>query len=161
MVEYIIGVQQSFFMLKRFIKKYNSLSLTKNIYHTNNYNILNKVYKLFYDYKWVDLLDIFKNTPIIIKGAYNFSLKTISKALYKLNKIETLWDDNSDLESTESGLCLNGLDSMYISIDANNWALKNNRSLLYHQQMNNVIKYNEIDCKVMWEILSFIKKELL
>ena len=167
-----------FFMLKRFIKKHNTLTLTKNIYHQNVSNIINKVYKLFYDYKWVDLLDIFKNTPIILKGAYNFSLKTISKALYKLNKIKTLWDDNSDLETTTtpttpttptttqsivpvSGLCLNGLDSMYISIDANIWALKNNCSMLYHQQMNNVIKYNEIDCKVMWEILSFIKKELL
>ena len=92
MVNILLGSAE-FFMLKRFIKKYNTLTLTKNIYHQNVSNIINKVYKLFYDYNG-RLIRHIQNTPIIIKGAYNFSLKTISKALYKLNKIKTLWDDN-------------------------------------------------------------------
>jgi putative phage-type endonuclease len=135
--------QAEFNMIKRFIQKLDPNNIQ------DDKKIISNIHKIFYDYKWVDLLHIFKNIPIIIKGALNFSLKTVSKALYNLNEIDILWDDNS---------CINGLESMFISLDANVWAINKNKNIKQYYGMIDVIKYNEIDCKVMWKILLFLQK---
>lgn len=132
-----------FNMMKRFIKKLEP---------DNNHNdkkIISNIHQIFYDYNWVDLLHIFKDTPIIVKGAFNFSLKTISNALYNLKEIDILWEDNN---------CVNGMESMFVSIEANKWAINENKDIIDYKYMLDVIKYNEIDCKVMWKILLFLQK---
>jgi len=126
-----------------------------NIYHWSNFepNILNKLsdkYKIkIPKYNWTDLLKIFHDEPIIIKGAFNFSLKTIGKALYDLNLIKTIWDDNIDIK--------NGLDAMYhayqiYSENCDNSNIKNNKEML------DIKNYNYIDCKIMWDILNALAK---
>jgi hypothetical protein len=132
-----------FNMIKRFIQKLEPEN------NPDDKKIIANIHQIFYDYNWVDLLHIFKNTPIIIKGALNFSLKTVSKALYNLKEIDILWDDNS---------CVNGLESMFISLEANTWAMNGDKNIKEYQGMDDVIKYNEIDCKVMWKILLFLQK---
>ena len=37
----------------------------------------------------IDLLEFFKNEPIIIKNCFNFGLKNIGKALYRYKFIST------------------------------------------------------------------------
>ena len=99
------------------------------------YNLPNKIF--------LDLYKTFINEPISIKGAFNYSLKTVAKAMYKLNLIETLWDSNSN--------CLNGLDAL---VQANKFYCENKNSDI----MIDITNYNEIDCKVLCEILEYLRK---
>ena len=72
---------------------------------------------------------------IVIKGSLNFSLKSISKSFKKYNFIETIWDDNS--------LCSNGLNAMLLA-----YKLYKKNIVVSGKEpiMNDIIKYNEIDC---------------
>ena len=98
--------------------------------------------------RWFNLLEVFRKVPVNIKGNYSFGLKNIAKSMFKYNMIETEWE-NGDI---------NGLDAMLVSIYAENKC----RDLeIYkisdYEDMNGIVKYNEIDCKVMWDILRFLR----
>jgi hypothetical protein len=98
---------------------------------------------------WTDMYYVFTNEPIVVKGALNFRLKEIGKAMYNLGFVTTLWDDNGPSD---------GLAAM---IDAVKYYKNksNNLKLLTDDVMfKAVIDYNEIDCKVIWEIVSYLRK---
>jgi uncharacterized protein len=93
-----------------------------------------------------DLNKVFINEPITVKGALDYSLKTIAKALKKQNLIESIWDSSSQ--------CSNGLNAMIL---ANN-LYDNKKNVIDDPIMKEIIYYNEIDCKVLWEIHTLMKK---
>lgn len=93
---------------------------------------------------FLDLYKVFVEEPVVIKGALNYSLKTIAKIMYKHQMIKTSWIESS---------CNSGLDAMLLA------------HKLYSVNMNvtkndllDIIKYNEIDCKVLYEIIEYIRK---
>jgi predicted RecB family nuclease len=92
------------------------------------------------DIYWVDLYDIFIKEPIVIKGAVNFSLKNIARAMFNHSMINTIW--TSDI--------INGFGAM---MEAINYYKNNDVDII-----NNIIKYNEVDCKVMWEIVKYLRE---
>jgi putative phage-type endonuclease len=97
--------------------------------------------------EWCDLLKLFKSENIITNGMLNFSLKTVVKAFYANNFIKTTYD----------GLdIVNGLDAMIHAFTLYN-NIKN-KSIITKPLMINIKKYNEIDCKVVFEILQFLRK---
>lgn len=93
---------------------------------------------------WSDLFLLFKNEPIVIKDCFKFGLKSISKAMYKHNMISTQIDSN----------CKDGLSAMI-----NAWKTYNtSKNPEDSDTMLDIVKYNEFDCKVLWEILSYLRK---
>jgi putative phage-type endonuclease len=94
--------------------------------------------------EWSDLLTLFKCEPIICRGMLNFSLKSVVKAFYDNMFIETNYDTDVD----------NGLQAMVMAYEC----YKNNNVQSYI--MSNIQTYNEIDCKVMWEIIEYLRKNL-
>jgi hypothetical protein len=93
---------------------------------------------------FLDLYQIFIAEPIVIKDALNFSLKTIAKAMYKHGMIKTNWDDNSS--------CVNGLDAMIIAHE-----LYEKKPIVKIDDMKDIAYYNEVDCKVLYEILEYLR----
>ena len=91
--------------------------------------------------KWTDLYKLFKDN-VYIKGAFDYSLKTIAKAMYNKGMIYTKWEDEE----------LNGLSTM-IAIEYYN---NTGKGLHNIKEVDEIIKYNEVDCKVMWEMLNTI-----
>jgi hypothetical protein len=91
----------------------------------------------------LDLHKVFIDNNVIVKGALNFSLKTIAKAMNKCKMIETTWDND-----------MNGLNAMMLAYNIYN---NSNRVDIEDNVMKNIIKYNMIDCKVMWEILLYLR----
>ena len=66
--------------------------------------------------------------------------------MYKNKMIQTTWVESS---------CLSGLDALY-------WALqlyKNDNKLNLELQhiMNDVVQYNKVDCKVLYEIITYLR----
>ena len=93
-----------------------------------------------------DLNRLFLNNNIVVKGALNFSLKKIANAMYENKLITTCWDKNN--------MCLNGLSAMlhaYKLYKLNNY-ISGDEPL-----MKDIMYYNMVDCKVLWEILSFLR----
>jgi hypothetical protein len=90
--------------------------------------------------KWFDLYKYFKENIITIKGAFGHSLKTVGKALYQHKLIQTYWDKNI-------------LSDNKIHIYAYEKYVKN-----IPNNFNQLINYNEVDCKIMFDILKVIRK---
>jgi len=99
------------------------------------------------DLKFMDLSKLFREEPIVVKGSLKYKLKSISKAMYNLNLITTSWDSSNE--------CSSGLAAMLIAskLYKNNKNITNNNKI-----MKDIIKYNETDCKVLWDILRYLRK---
>lgn len=97
----------------------------------------------------VDLLYYFKKEPIVIQGIFSFGLKHVAKHLYNHGLIQTTWDDYD-----------NGLDSMIIfqNICQNH---SKNIPLKRVYEIKQIIDYNEVDCQVLYEIVSMLKNRYL
>ena len=97
---------------------------------------------------WVDMYNIFIKEPIVIKDSLCFKLKEIGNALFKNKLISTIWD-NSEIS--------NGLTAM---ISAIKYYKKQQKNLLTSDDeitMNKIKTYNEIDCKVINDILYYLR----
>ncbi len=97
----------------------------------------------FNEFKSFDLYKLFIDNNIVIKGALNFSLKSIAAAFNKHKLIKSSWPKSS---------CNNGLQAMYLAYN-----LYKNNDTINENDMKDIIKYNVIDCKVMYEILSYLR----
>jgi predicted RecB family nuclease len=93
------------------------------------------------------LYEVFIKEPIVVKGALNYSLKTITKALHKNNLVKTTWNSSNP--------CGNGLNAMLL---AHKCYEKNEKVTNDILTIKNIEEYNEIDCKSIWEILEYLRK---
>ena len=105
---------------------------------------------LFSNINWIDLLKVFQGEPVGVKGCLNYSLKTIAKAFHKNGFIKTIWNENSS--------CVNGADAAVEAYQIQQECEKKRISIHQHPLMEEIIKYNEVDCKVLQEILHYIRK---
>jgi hypothetical protein len=97
--------------------------------------------------KFMDLSKLFRDEPIVVKGSLRYKLKSISKALFDMGLISTSWDFSSE--------CNSGLAAMALAnkiYDELNEVTKDN------EIMKEIIKYNEVDCKVLWDILRYLRE---
>jgi len=95
---------------------------------------------------FVDLLDIFKEEPISIKGVLGFGLKEISKALFNYGIIKTTWDMDMD-----------GRIAMLEAENAMTESKRDNKLFSKMDIVDVIRKYNFIDCQVLNEILDFLR----
>ena len=95
--------------------------------------------------EWIDMCDVFISEPIVIKDALCFKLKDIGNALYANGLIDTYWD-SSELSD--------GLSAMTFGIK---YYQKQNKTKDDDLMFNKIIKYNKIDCKVVWDIVKMLR----
>jgi len=100
---------------------------------------------------WLDFCKVFQDEPILICGAKKFNLKEIAQLMYNYGYIQTSWED-CDIS--------NGLNAMieatnfYRYLDSNK---QDNEYIEYIELFKNIILYNEIDCKVVWELVNYLR----
>ena len=94
-----------------------------------------------------DMHKLFLNNKVVVHGALNFSLKTIGNAMYENKMISTSWDSNS--------ICSNGLQAMFLAYEQ----YKNN-DITSNTIMDKIAHYNHVDCKIMWEIMKYIRNAM-
>ena len=97
---------------------------------------------------FLDLYQLFRVEPIAVNGALNYSLKSIAKAMNKHNLIKTSWDSRNP--------CSNGLNAMLLA----HKAYKDTKEIMDEKNliMKDIIHYNEVDCKVLWEIINYLRE---
>ena len=102
------------------------------------------------DLDFIDLEKVFRSEPICIKNCYNFKLKSVATAMYQHKMIKTCWDSDSACSDGRLAMILAG--ELYQKYPNNVQALMNNKI------MRDIVRYNMIDVKVLYEILSYIRK---
>ena len=87
------------------------------------------------------MYSVFISSNIVIKGALTYKLKDIANAMFENGLIKTKWK--------EGGVIKDGLDAM-------------TQAVQYYQNkdkkiLSEIIEYNKIDCKVIWDIVSCLR----
>lgn len=98
---------------------------------------------------WVDLLKVFLEGGIAVKGVLNYGLKNIAKAFHKLGFISTIWGESE---------CADGADAAVNVYRAYLESQHTNTLLSQHPILQDIAIYNEVDVKVLQEILYYLRK---
>ena len=109
-------------------------------------NILMKYKKLDKQLLWCDMLKLFQQEPIVIKGALNFKLKSVAGAMYRLGLIKTTWSQMD-----------NGQLAMVKMVELDQLAERRHTTLNKLKEIKELIRYNEVDVKVMYEMLTHLR----
>jgi predicted RecB family nuclease len=95
----------------------------------------------------VDMLKDVRSVPFVVNGALAFGIKHIAKALYKHGKIATKWEDGvSDGLSAQIGI--------WRALDE---AKAKGIPVMEARFMQEIVQYNEVDCRAMMEILKVMR----
>jgi len=101
---------------------------------------------------WINLCKIFKNEPIVVNSQLGFGLKSVATAMYKNSMIKTIWTNEV------SG----GFSAMLTAVKCynsmNNSEIENSVFMNQVRNFSLIEKYNEIDCKTMWEIVKYLRE---
>lgn len=93
--------------------------------------------------KWADLCEVFKHEPIVIKDCFKFGLKPISSAMRSHGLIKT------KIESE----CSSGMTAMVKAYKC----YQEFNDPVNCPIMQDIAKYNEFDCRVLEEILNYLR----
>lgn len=99
--------------------------------------------------RWFDLLQVFRNEPIVIRGCLGFGLKEVATTLANLGLIQTRWNYESS--------CVDGSSAMITAYKAYKEAKGRGISMRDMPLIKEVIKYNEVDCKVIAEVMTYLR----
>ena len=98
--------------------------------------------------RWFDFLNrVIRQEPVVFRGALGFGLKAIGKALHARGLVSTSWQDGPT----------DGLGAMVAAWSAAAEAQETGKSLPDIELMREVERYNEVDCRVMSEIISYLR----
>ena len=97
---------------------------------------------------WYDFLTrVMQQEPVVIKGALAFGLKTVANAMYEHKMIYTNWADSP----------VDGLGAMVGAWRCDAAARQQGVPMTELPLMDEIARYNEIDCKVMMEIVHYLR----
>jgi hypothetical protein len=97
---------------------------------------------------WFDVLQrVIRAEPVAVTGAFAFGLKAIAKAMHAAGFIPTTWGDGPT----------DGLGAMIGIWAAAHEARERGEALSGHELMAEIGRYNEVDCKVMAEVLGWLR----
>jgi hypothetical protein len=126
--------------------EYISTNKISGLYHHYNYDkreIMSRVKgwnTVFDRIEWIDTWRVFLENELVVKGLYDLKLKNLWKAMKSHGMLTT---------SCLAENCKNGEDSLYLAHRYYNQAEGAARESL--------LLYNEFDCRVIWDILSYLK----
>ncbi len=100
--------------------------------------------------EWFDFLQrVMRKEPVRIEGANGLGLKAVARAMKRQRLIDSTWDDDSNLD---------GLGAMVGAFSAAEEARRLGVPLEEIDLMREIVRYNEIDCKVMMEIIAHLRR---
>ena len=97
---------------------------------------------------WFDALErIIHRGPVAIAGQLNFGLKSVAKAMHAAGLIETTWAEGPG----------DGMGAMVGAIRCDTEAARTGGSMRDDQLMQDIGKYNEVDCRAMAEVVRWLR----
>ena len=100
------------------------------------------------DWAWFDFLArVVREEPVVVRGAHAFGLKAVANAMHGLGLIGTRWDEGP----------VDGLGAMVGAWRCERETPAGGR-LIDHDLMRGIRRYNEVDCKVMMELVRHLRR---
>lgn len=100
------------------------------------------------DLAWYDFLqEVMRSEPVVVRGAMGFGLKSVAKSLHTHGLIETNWTDNE----------VDGLGAMVGAWRCDEEAQSHSLTLMDTSTMVDIAIYNEVDCRVMFDIVEYLR----
>lgn len=117
------------------VKSYNSAAIRHGVPQWNHL-------------PWVDLMQqVVKEEPVTVRGAWGFGLKAITKAMHAAGLIQTDWKDGpADGLGAMAGAWWCGKEAEAREVSMKSLGL-----------MKEIEAYNEVDCKAMADILTYLR----
>lgn len=109
-------------------------------------------YGLYPKLNFIDIKRLFMDEPIVIKGCYNFKLKNVAKSMQKHGMIATSWDSDN--------ICANGKCAMILASKLYKNYSNLDLDIKEEPIMKDIIKYNKVDVKVLYEILDYMRENM-
>ena len=98
--------------------------------------------------RWFDFWqEVMRSEPVVIRGVFGFGLKSVAKALHESGCIQTVWGDGPT----------DGLGAMVGAWWSDDQAEESGNRLIDTDLMQEIIRYNEVDCRVMMEIIGHLR----
>ena len=98
---------------------------------------------------WFDFLrEVVQEEPVVVRGSMAFGLKPFAKAMHSHGLIETLWGDGPT----------DGLGAMVGAWWCSQEAVRLDIRMQEVDLMREIASYNEVDCKVMMEIIGYLRR---
>ncbi len=99
--------------------------------------------------EWFDLLrKVVEAQPVVVRGAFGFGLKEFARALHGHGLIQTEWG-NSEVDGQGAMV-----GAWYSDREAEDRGVR----LIDTELMQEIRRYNEVDCRVMQEILEYLRQ---
>lgn len=100
---------------------------------------------------WYDFLNkVMKQEPVVVRGAMAFGLKAVARAMHSHGLIETVWEDSM----------ADGLNAMVAAWRCAEEATERGCTLSGIPLMDEIRDYNEVDCRVMQEIIGVLRERV-
>ena len=97
---------------------------------------------------WFDFLrDVMRKEPVVVRGALAFGLKAVANAMHSHGMVATNWEDS----------LVDGLGAMVGAWRCDETARRDGLSMTGLPLMDEIARYNEVDCKVMMEIVRYLR----
>jgi hypothetical protein len=97
---------------------------------------------------WFDFLNkVVRAQPVVVRGAMAFGLKAVARAMRHHGCIQTEWTDGPT----------DGLGAMVGAWSCDEEARETGCTLMDLPLMQSIGQYNEVDCKVMQELVSYLR----
>ncbi len=98
--------------------------------------------------RWFDFLSgVMRSEPVVVRGAMNFGLKSVARAMKSHGDIQTTWQDGpTDGLGAMVGAWWSAGEARRLGVDMTQVDL-----------MGEIERYNEVDCKVIMEIVAYLR----
>jgi len=117
----------------------------------NNHNSARNRHGILADWphlEWYDFLqNVMRAEPVVVRGAFGYGLKAVANAMRSHGFIETGWDDSP----------VDGLGAMVGAWCCDAEARKLGVPMTQVEPMGEIIRYNEVDCRVIMEIVRYLR----
>ena len=97
---------------------------------------------------WSDFCEVARATPLVVRGAFGFGLKSIAKKLKEHGLTETDWTDGPG----------DGLGAMVGGWYCDKKYKETGEPMYSFDYMKGIESYNRVDCKVMWELINYLRE---
>lgn len=105
--------------------------------------------RMLHRLNWIDMCQIFICERVALTGCFDYKLKHIAKALHAHGKITHVWEEESEVS--------NGLQAMRFAQQY----YETPTAPASIAMMKTIQKYNEMDTRVLYEIVQFVCTEML
>ncbi len=97
---------------------------------------------------WFDFLTrVVQAAPVTVRGAFDFGLKSLAKAMHAAGLIDTTWDEGPG----------DGMGAMIGAFWCDREAARRGGSMRDLPLMEGIGKYNEVDCRAMGELVRWLR----